>query len=82
MGHGMAKNIRQKISNDSTVVVYDINHSALEQFVKDFSRHGPIIAAGSPKEVAEIAVCDPIMRGDILILDDQWIIRLYRRISS
>lgn len=71
MGHGMAKNVRQKISNDSTVVVYDINHVALEQFVKDFGRHGPIIAAGSPKEVAELAVCDLFMHGNILILGDQ-----------
>ena len=68
MGHGMAKNIRQKISNDSTVVVYDINHAALEQFVKDFGSHGPIIAAGSPKEVAEHAVCNPFLHRDTLIL--------------
>ena len=68
MGHGMAKNIRQKISDDSTVVVYDINHAALEQFVKDFSSHGPIIAAGSPKEVAELAVCDSSLHKNILIL--------------
>lgn len=71
MGHGMAKNIRQKVSSDSTVVVYDINHAAVEQFVKDFSRHGPIVTAGSPKEVAELAVCDPFAHRNILISHDQ-----------
>ena len=70
MGHGMAKNIRQKVSNDSTIVVYDINHAALEQFVKDFSHHGPIVTAGSPKEVAELAVRDPFVHRNILISHD------------
>ena len=59
MGHGMAKNLRQNISKDSILVVYDINRVGLEQFIKDFSSSWTIIAAQCPKEVAEIAVRDP-----------------------
>lgn len=56
MGHGMAKNIRLKIAASSTLVIYDINQDAMHEFVKDFGKHGNIVEAASPKEVAEKAV--------------------------
>ena len=59
MGHGMAKSLRQKISKDSILVVYDINRVGLEQFIKDFSSSWTIIVSQCPREVAEIAVRAP-----------------------
>ena len=67
MGHGMAKNLRQKIWKDSIFVVYDINPVGLEQFIRDFSSSWTIIAAQCQREVAEIAVRDPFQ--DCISLD-------------
>ena len=58
MGHGMAKNIRQKIPEPCTLVVYDINTDAVENFVGEFGNGSNIKAASSPKEVAELAVSE------------------------
>jgi hypothetical protein len=57
MGFGMAKNIRKKISPESTLIIFDINHAAMDRFMKEFDNNVKIIQAKSLKEVAEIAVC-------------------------
>lgn len=61
MGFGMAKNIRKKISPESSLVIFDINHDAMDRFVKEFDDNNnkklKIVQAKSPKEVAEVAVC-------------------------
>jgi 3-hydroxyisobutyrate dehydrogenase-like beta-hydroxyacid dehydrogenase len=56
MGHGMAKNIRQKISEGCNLVIYDINSAAVQKFVSDYSNSSNMKAATSPKQVAELAV--------------------------
>lgn len=56
MGHGMAKNIRQKIPAESVLVIYDINQEVMRQFVQDFSNGFNVRIASSPKQVAELAV--------------------------
>lgn len=43
MGHGMAKNLRQKIWKDSIFVVYDINPVGLEQFIETSAVLGPLL---------------------------------------
>lgn len=56
MGHGMAKNIGQKIPESSILVVYDINPETVHRFLNDYNSASNIKAASSPKEVAELAV--------------------------
>jgi 3-hydroxyisobutyrate dehydrogenase-like beta-hydroxyacid dehydrogenase len=56
MGHGMAKNIRQKIPVDCNLVIYDINTEAVKRFVSDYSNGSNVIAAVSPKHVGELGV--------------------------
>lgn len=58
MGHGMAKNIRQKIPQADTLVIYDVNKQVVDRFVKEFEG-SKVIAATSPKEVAELSVRFP-----------------------
>ena len=56
MGHGMAKNIRQKIPENCNLVIYDVKEEAMTDFVNDFGNGSNILAAASPKQVAELAV--------------------------
>ncbi len=56
MGHGMAKNIRQKIPANCNLVIYDVRAAALTEFIRDFSDGSNVIAATSPKQVGELAV--------------------------
>ena len=56
MGHGMAKNLCEKMEKNSKIVVFDINPEALNKFVKEFGSAGNVIKASSPKEVAQQSV--------------------------
>jgi prephenate dehydrogenase len=56
MGHGMVKNLRQKIPEQSLLVIYDINKAVTEKFVAEHAKGNNVRIAASPKEVAEIAV--------------------------
>ncbi|PCG92836.1 Dehydrogenase, multihelical [Penicillium occitanis (nom. inval.)] len=55
MGHGMVKNLRQKIPKQSLLVIYDINKAVTEKFVAEHAKGNNVRIAASPKEVAEIA---------------------------
>jgi hypothetical protein len=55
MGHGMAKNIRQKIPEDSILFIYDINTLALEAFAREFGNGSNVRIAVSPVEIARAA---------------------------
>lgn len=56
MGHGMAKNLREKLPTSSNLVIYDINPVAIVDFENQFGGASNIITASSPREVAEHAV--------------------------
>ena len=56
MGHGMAKNIRLRIPSSCPLLIFDINEEVTKTFVKEFGVDGNVVAAASPKEVAERAV--------------------------
>ncbi|THC90140.1 hypothetical protein EYZ11_010407 [Aspergillus tanneri] len=53
MGHGMAKNLRLKISSSNKLFIYDIDPAAVQRFVSEFGDGGNVVATSSPKEVAE-----------------------------
>ena len=55
MGHGMAKNIRMKVSPQSMLTVYDVSAPAMERFMREFEGANVSVAA-SPKGVAEVSV--------------------------
>lgn len=55
MGHGMAKNLRQKLPAESPLVVYDINTKAVEAFLAEHSGT-KLIAATSPQDVLQQSV--------------------------
>ena len=55
MGHGMAKNIRQKIPEESVLIIYDINTAVLEQFARDFGNGSNVRIAKSPVEITRSA---------------------------
>lgn len=55
MGHGMAKNLRQKLPADSGLVIYDINQKAVEAFLAEQAGTN-VRSASSPREVAELSV--------------------------
>lgn len=56
MGHGMAKNIRQKIPENCNLVIYDVREETMASFINDFGNGSNVLAATSPKHVAELAV--------------------------
>jgi 3-hydroxyisobutyrate dehydrogenase len=56
MGHGMAKNLREKLPPTSNLIIYDISEVAMTRFVSEFGGGSNIIEAKSPREVAEHAV--------------------------
>jgi hypothetical protein len=56
MGHGMAQNIRPKVPESCKLVIYDINTATLEKFISEYSTNSNVVAATSPKHVAELAV--------------------------
>lgn len=55
MGHGMAKNLRQKLPENHSIIVFDINKEAVKSFLQEHAGTN-VIAASSPKEIAEVAV--------------------------
>ena len=57
MGFRMAANLRKKIPRESTLYVNDVDTSAVERFVKEYSSHGPIEILGTAKEITEKSVC-------------------------
>ncbi|KAJ0414315.1 NAD binding domain of 6-phosphogluconate dehydrogenase-domain-containing protein [Aspergillus carlsbadensis] len=59
MGHGMAKNLRQKIRNSDTLYTYDINREVLAKFKEEFGGVGDVVIANSPREIGE--VCDIVL---------------------
>jgi len=52
----MAKNLRQKLPSDDTLIVQDINKDASRKFVDELKAF-QVVVAESPREVAEKAVC-------------------------
>ncbi|KAL3488062.1 NAD binding domain of 6-phosphogluconate dehydrogenase-domain-containing protein [Aspergillus germanicus] len=59
MGHGMAKNLRQKIPASDTVYIYDVNGEVLTKFKEEFGAIGDVILAQSPRKLGE--VCDVVL---------------------
>lgn len=51
----MAMNIRQRISSDSTLYIYDVHAPFCEKFRSENSLYGPIKIVSSACEVAEVA---------------------------
>lgn len=81
MGHGMAKNIRQKIPANNTLIIYDINVEAMKQFISDYGRESNVWAASSPREVAEHAVRSAASRPVTVIeYPADWRLLWYHRI--
>lgn len=58
MGHGMAKNLRQKLPDESLLIVYDINKKAVEAFLQEHAGT-KVQAASSPLQVAQLSVRSP-----------------------
>jgi len=52
----MAKNLRQKLPSDDTLIVEDINKDASRKFADELKSF-QVVVADSPREVAEKAVC-------------------------
>ncbi|KAL3461032.1 NAD binding domain of 6-phosphogluconate dehydrogenase-domain-containing protein [Aspergillus heterothallicus] len=60
MGHGMAKNLRQKIPNSDTLYIYDVNSEVLAKFKREFGGGvRDVIIAESPREIGEN--CDVVL---------------------
>lgn len=57
MGHGIAKNLRQKLPSDSILLVYDVDEVALQDFFSAYNENGNVCAVSSPRQIAERAVC-------------------------
>ncbi|KAL5597187.1 hypothetical protein FOBRF1_010980 [Fusarium oxysporum] len=54
MGHGMAKNLRQKLPQNYPMIVFDVNKEAVNKFLQEHAGTN-VTAASSPKEIAEVA---------------------------
>lgn len=52
----MAKNLRSKISSNDTLIVFDVNNTATEQFLVDVGRDSHTAVAKDVREVAEKSV--------------------------
>jgi len=57
----MAKNLRQKLPSDDTLIVEDINKDASRNFADELKSF-QVVVADSPREVAERAVCTISLR--------------------
>lgn len=55
IGYNMAKNLRQKIPKEDTLIIQDVNKAATEKFVTEFPG-ASIVVAKDAREVAEKAV--------------------------
>jgi hypothetical protein len=60
-GYPMAKNLREKINKDDTMVINDVNAAATQQFVKEVG--GNVTIAKTVREVAEQTVRATLNRG-------------------
>lgn len=56
MGYRMAKNLREKLPATDTLLINDVNKDAVGKFVDELSGF-TVVAAESPREIAERAVC-------------------------
>jgi 3-hydroxyisobutyrate dehydrogenase len=56
MGYRMAKNLREKLPETDTLLVNDVNKDAVAKFAEELAGF-TVVAAESPREVAERAVC-------------------------
>ena len=56
----MAKNLRQKIPEEDSLYIHDVNTDVLHNFVKELSGHTVAIAT-SAREVAELSVSPSIL---------------------
>lgn len=54
-GYPMAKNLRAKMPNGDTFIVFDVNQTSLDNFSKEAVPAGVVIAK-SPREVVENSV--------------------------
>ncbi|KXH25218.1 hypothetical protein CSIM01_04162 [Colletotrichum simmondsii] len=52
IGYPMAASIRRNLKRQSTVHVFDVNKTACENFVQQFSNFGQVEVAANPREVA------------------------------
>lgn len=56
MGYGMAVNLRTKMDPEMTLLICDVNTSALEKFQKQMEGKGPIAVVQNGAEAARKAV--------------------------
>jgi hypothetical protein len=54
----MAMNLRQKLPETDTLIVNDVNKDSVNKFIDELSGF-TVLAANSPREIAEKAVCNP-----------------------
>jgi len=65
MGYPMVTNLRRKLPKDRSLVIYDLDRSTCERFMKDWMDDtelgqggvGELSIVGNAKEVAENSVC-------------------------
>jgi len=56
MGYGMARNMREKVGKETTLVVCDLNQEAIDKFIAESSEHGPIEIVKNGFEAIQKAV--------------------------
>jgi hypothetical protein len=60
-GYPMAKNLREKLSKDDTITIFDVNDTATQKFVEEVG--GNVTIAKTVREVAEQTVRFTLTRG-------------------
>jgi len=60
MGYGMARNIREKVGKETTLIVCDLNQEAIDRFKTESSDHGPIEIVKNGFEAIQKAVSERI----------------------
>ena len=60
MGYPMASRLRSKMHKESTLVVYDVNSEPCNRLKEALKTIGPVVVAGSIKEVVESSVRTPL----------------------
>jgi hypothetical protein len=63
----MAKNLREKLPETDTLMINDVNKDAVKKFVEELSGF-TVLAANSPREIAEKAVCERAFFDSIYVL--------------
>lgn len=56
MGYPMAKNIRQNLSSQAQLWIFDVDSEVCDRFIKEFESFGSIFIASSTKQVAQKAL--------------------------